>query len=163
MQCARASLAELKNSAAVYGTRICCGDTDEGGTLTQVRVHGANLRNIQIIDGADNATFSIFQVTEEEFKLIFPRPGQDLEIPEAVFKRLGQKKAAELFAPIWQRPVLKSDVQGLHGTLFYNYFEKRHHLPKSKREIDRAEGQINQAQRDLYRTARSVSAKTRHG
>jgi len=121
------------------------------------------LKNIQIIDGADNATFSIFQVTEEEFKLIFPRPGQDLEIPEAVFKRLGKKRAIELFTAIWERPILKVNVQGLHGTIFYNYYEKRNNLPKSKREIDRPDSEINQAQRDLYRAARGASAKTQNG
>ena len=119
------------------------------------------MKNVQIIDGADNATYSIFQVTDEEFRLIFPRKGQDLEIVEAVFRRLGQEQSVELFKPIWERPILKSDINGLHGTLFYNYFEKRHHLPRSKREIDRAESQINQPQRDLYKTARNRSAKAR--
>src|SRR6185437_5384901 len=40
----------------------------------------SRLRNIQIVDGADNATFSIFQATNEEFHEIFPGPGQDMEI-----------------------------------------------------------------------------------
>ncbi len=114
------------------------------------------MKNIQIIDGADNATFSIFQATEEEFELIFPRLGQDLEVAETAYKRLGKKKAGEVFGAIWKRPILKPDVNGLHGTLFYNYFDKRQHLPKSKREIDRPEGQINQAQRDLYRAKRDA-------
>jgi hypothetical protein len=38
------------------------------------------MKNIQIIDGAENATFSIFQATDEEFTLIFPRAGQNLEL-----------------------------------------------------------------------------------
>lgn len=74
-----------------------------------------DLKNIQIIDGADNATYSIFEATDEEFYIIFPRPGQDLEIVEAVFRRLGQKKAAALFPPIWQRPILKPNVQEFTG------------------------------------------------
>jgi hypothetical protein len=115
------------------------------------------LPNIQITDGADNATFAIFQVTEEEFSLIFPRNGQDLEIVEAVFRRLGSNRANELFAPVWGRPILKKNAQGIHGTLFYNYYEKRHHLPKSKREIDRDESQISQPERELYRRARGES------
>lgn len=119
------------------------------------------MKNIQIIDGADNATYSVFQATEEEFQLIFPRKGQDLEIAEAVVKRLGQERSIQLFSPIWERPILKSDINGLHGTLFYDCFEKRHHFPRSKREIDRAESQINQPQRDLYKAARNISAKAR--
>jgi hypothetical protein len=118
-----------------------------------------HLKNIQIIDGADNATYSVFQVTDEEFKLIFPRRGQDLEIPEAVFRRLGYEKAEKLFKPIWARPILKTDITGLHGTLFYNYYNKRHHLPRSKREIDRPESQINQPQRHLYKAARSAAGR----
>ena len=92
---------------------------------------------------------------------MFPRSGQDLEIAEAIIRRLGQKRAIQLFEPIWERPILKPDIHGLHGTLFYNYFEKRHHLPKSKREIDRVDSQINQSQRDLYKAARSTPAKAR--
>lgn len=30
------------------------------------------MKNIQIIDGAANATFSVFQATEEEYAAIFP-------------------------------------------------------------------------------------------
>ena len=30
------------------------------------------MKNVQVIDRADNATFSIFQATGEEFVLIFP-------------------------------------------------------------------------------------------
>ena len=39
------------------------------------------MKNIQIIDGADNCTFSIFQATDEEFSLIFPEPLQDIAAP----------------------------------------------------------------------------------
>jgi len=119
------------------------------------------MKNIQVIDTADNATYSIFQVTDEEFALIFPGHGQDLEMPEVVFKRLGQKQATDLFAAMWQRPILKSQVQGIHGTLFQDYFPKRRHFPTSKREIDRADVQLNTAQRALYRAARSAPTPRR--
>jgi hypothetical protein len=119
------------------------------------------MKNIQFIDTADNATYSIFQVTDEEFALIFPGHGQDLEMPEVAFKRLGQKQATDLFAAMWQRPILKSQVQGIHGTLFQDYFPKRRHFPTSKREIDRADVQLNTAQRALYRAARSAPTPRR--
>src|SRR5215470_12848108 len=38
------------------------------------------LKNIQIIDRAVNATFSLFQATDEEFAAIFPGAGQDIEL-----------------------------------------------------------------------------------
>lgn len=30
------------------------------------------MKNVQVIDGATNATFSLFQATDEEFAAIFP-------------------------------------------------------------------------------------------
>ena len=38
------------------------------------------MKNIQIIDGARNATFSIFQATDEAFEAIFP-DGRDMGLP----------------------------------------------------------------------------------
>jgi hypothetical protein len=46
------------------------------------------MKNIQIIDGAENCTFSIFQATEEEFQVIFPKADQDIEFSEDLFGRL---------------------------------------------------------------------------
>lgn len=40
------------------------------------------MKNVQVIDGAQNCTFSIFQATDEEFSLVFPEPGQDIEYAE---------------------------------------------------------------------------------
>ena len=40
------------------------------------------MKNIQIIDGAVNATYNIFQATDDEFRQIFPESGQDLEVVE---------------------------------------------------------------------------------
>jgi len=36
------------------------------------------MKNIQVFDGAENAAFSIFQATDEEFEAIFP-DGRDME------------------------------------------------------------------------------------
>lgn len=115
------------------------------------------MKNIQIIDGADNATFSIFQATEAEFETIFPN-GQDIEVVEDVFERLGDKRAAALFMPIWDRPILKSQAHGVHGTLYYNWERRRRHLPASKREVDWDERAINAAQRELFRSAKAVGS-----
>jgi hypothetical protein len=40
------------------------------------------MKNIQVIDGALNCTFSIFQATDEEFLLLFPDPRQDIQYAE---------------------------------------------------------------------------------
>ena len=37
------------------------------------------MKNIQVIDGANNCSYDIFAVTDDEFKILFPDPGQDIE------------------------------------------------------------------------------------
>ena len=66
----------------------------------------------------------------------------------------------EILNSLWLRPIHKSKVSGIDGTLFYNHADKRHHLPASKREIDRDLSQINPAERELYARLRSESAAT---
>jgi hypothetical protein len=111
------------------------------------------MKNIQIIDGATNATFSLFQATEGEFAVIFPG-NQDMEIVEQFITRVGEARAGEVLAPIWQRPVLKCEAQGIHGTLFYDTGGSDERIPPTKREVDWDERWINQAQRELFRRYR---------
>jgi len=59
------------------------------------------VRNIQIIDGAANATFSIFQATEDEFAVIFP-DGRDLEIADDLIQRVGQDVEGIFGTKIWR-------------------------------------------------------------
>lgn len=107
------------------------------------------MKNIQIIDGAVNATFSIFQATDDEFVAIFPE-GRDIELVEDLIERIGEEAAGSVLTPLWSRPILKPDALGVHGTLFYDNELRRHHIPPSKREVDWADSSINQAQRDLF-------------
>jgi hypothetical protein len=86
------------------------------------------MKNIQIIDGAMNATFSVFQATEEEFAAIFP-DGRDMELAEDLFERLGEEAAGRVLTPLWNRPILKRDALGIHGTLFYNSVDRRFRNP----------------------------------
>lgn len=112
------------------------------------------MKNIQIVDGAENATFSIFQATEEEFAAIFPADGQDMEISEDFHDRVGEERARVILEPIWERPILKRDAQGIHGTLFYDYSRRRKYLPSSKREVDWTQGALNAAQRRFFASKR---------
>ena len=111
------------------------------------------MKNIQIINGANNATFSLFQATEDEYAELFV-DGTDMDLIEDVIDRLGDDRAGEILMAIWERPVLKRDANGLHGTLFYDWAARRHHLPATKREVDLDEGSINEAQRRLFRSMR---------
>lgn len=86
------------------------------------------MKNIQVIDGADNCVYDIFAATEEEFELIFP-PGQDVAFIDEVMSR-GSADALDLaFSRIWQRRLRKSDVVGIHGLLFYELEHKKQYYP----------------------------------
>jgi hypothetical protein len=111
------------------------------------------MRNILVVDGADNATFSVFQATEDEFRAIFPGD-QDMELAEDFFERVGDAEATAILAPIWDRPILKRDAKGIHGTLFYDNDRRRRHIPEGKREVDWDERYVNEAQRRLFRASR---------
>lgn len=106
-----------------------------------------DMRNVQVIDGASNATYSFFQATEEEFAAIFP-DGRDMELIEDLVGRLGDAEASRVLTPLWSRPILKREALGLHGTLFYD--NEHRQIPASKREVDCDEQSINSAQRELF-------------
>jgi hypothetical protein len=106
------------------------------------------------MDGALNATFSVFQATEDEFAAIFPAEGQDMELIEDFLKRVGEEQARRILQPTWNRPVLKRDALGIHGTLYYQYADRRRYLPTTKREVDWDDGSINFAQRRLFASKR---------
>lgn len=111
------------------------------------------MKNVQIVDGAANATLSLFQATEEEFDAIFPN-GSEMQLMEDVCDRLGDDEADRVIGPIWERPILKRDATGIHGTLFYDGEHRREFLPPSRREVDWPDGSINAAQRALFARSR---------
>jgi hypothetical protein len=117
------------------------------------------VKNIQVIDGADNATFNIFQATNDEFAAIFRSPGQDMEVVEDYVARVGEDEAGKTLSKIWARPIYKHDIQGIHGTLYYDWKEKAKALPESKREIDRSG--VNESERALYARVRKRSRSSK--
>jgi hypothetical protein len=107
------------------------------------------MKNIQIIDGATNFTFSLFQATDEEFELLFPEPRQDIQYAEDLAGLPRQNEIAGALQRIWERPIRKQDIQGIHGTLFYQ-LQRYKKTFREKREdaVDRSA--INAAQRRLF-------------
>ena len=83
------------------------------------------MKNIQVIDGAVNAAYTIFAITEEEFDLIFPESGSYVEFIEDMVMRLGEDRVGDVMGPIRKREVAKPDVRGIHGNLFYDLLEKK--------------------------------------
>jgi hypothetical protein len=107
------------------------------------------MKNIQIIDGALNCTFSLFQATDEEFALIFPEPRQDIQYAEDLAGLPNQAEIDVAFSRIWERPIRKRDAQGIHGTIFYE-LERYKKWYREKREDAVEPSAINAAQRRLF-------------
>jgi hypothetical protein len=101
------------------------------------------MKNIQVFDRAENATFSIFQATDEEFAALFPSPGQDMEFIEDC-------KVDIDMSSIWERPILKRDAMGIHGSLFFEFEDRKKYYPATKSDVDWDPSSINQAQRELF-------------
>lgn len=90
------------------------------------------MKNIQIIDGAKNCSYEIYSVTDDEFRVLFPEEGQDIEFIEDAIRRVGDKKLGQMMSAVWKRPVAKVNVVGIHGTLFYELLFKKKYYPTKK-------------------------------
>lgn len=91
------------------------------------------MKNIQIIDGADNAAYDIFSATEEEFSLIFP-DGTDVAFIDEVYRSQPSTILDAAFTEIWTRRVPKHLAVGIHGMLFYGCEHKKIYYPGRRDE-----------------------------
>ena len=91
------------------------------------------MKNIQIIDGAENCVYDIFAATDEEFGLIFPN-GQDVAFIDEVIEREDEAALEKVFTQIWRRRVPKAKANGIHGILFYEHDEKKQYYPTRRDE-----------------------------
>jgi hypothetical protein len=104
--------------------------------------------NIQVIDGALNCTFSLFQATDEEFALILPASGQDIQYAEDLSSLPDVDVVLAALSRVWQRPIRKRDAVGIHGTLFYELGRYKK-VFRRKREGSVDPSAINDAQRRM--------------
>jgi hypothetical protein len=112
------------------------------------------MKNLQIIDGASTCTFSLFQATDEEFSLIFPEPLQDIQYAEDIDGLPGREEIRAALNRIWERPIRKQGVRGIHGTIFYQ-LERYKEWYREKREDAVEPSAINSAQRRLFALSRT--------
>ena len=89
------------------------------------------MKNVQIIDGAQNCVYDIFEVTDEEFSMIFPE-GTDIAFIDEVYEKQNPKMLDAAFDRIWKRRVPKAKAKGIHGTIFYELVEKKAYYPTRK-------------------------------
>jgi hypothetical protein len=94
------------------------------------------MKNIQIVDTALNCTYDIFSASDEEFALIFPEEGQEIEFIEDYLRRMKKQKLltrnSDGLENLWLRPVNKHNVEGIHGTLFYGRKDLKRIFQKKK-------------------------------
>jgi len=91
------------------------------------------VKNIQVIDGADNCVYDIFAATDEEFAAIFP-VGQDVAFIDEVYSRGQRDFLDQVFAALWSRRLPKALAQGINGLLFYELESKKPYYPTRKDE-----------------------------
>jgi hypothetical protein len=91
------------------------------------------MKNIQVIDGANNAAYDIFCSTAEEFLLIFP-PEQNVAFIDEVYARGPEKELDGAFNQIWTRRIPKQSAFGIHELLFYGLDSKKQYYPTRRDE-----------------------------
>jgi hypothetical protein len=91
------------------------------------------VKNIQVIDGAINSVYDIFEATDDEFNLIFPT-GQDIAFIDEVYANGSSEELDRAFEAIWKRRVPKKQANGIHGLLFYELEVKEAYYPTRKDE-----------------------------
>lgn len=91
------------------------------------------MKNIQVIDGAVNSVYDIFQATAAEFEMIFP-VGTDVAFIGEVLERHPEEELDAIFAEIWKRRIPKKDAIGIHGILFYELESKKQFYPTRRDE-----------------------------
>ena len=107
--------------------------TLSGCSQSRCQLEMPRMKNIQVIDGAENTVYDIFSATDEEFDLIFPI-GQDVAFIDEVMARGPPEALDAAFDRIWTRRVRKQDVVGIHGLLFYELEYKKRYYPTRKDE-----------------------------
>jgi hypothetical protein len=112
-----------------YSYTAFCGGSEEH-VFRKKKTH---MKNIQIIDGAENTVYDIFAATDDEFAIIFPS-GQDIAFIEEVVARNTASMLGETFKNIWMRRLHKNKAMGIHGILFYGLDNKMKYYPTRKDE-----------------------------
>ncbi len=93
----------------------------------------ALMKNIQVIDGALNCVYDIFQATDAEFGHIFPE-GEDIAFVDEVIARNDAELLDCIFSSIWRRRIPKKSAMGIHGILFYELAHKKHYYATRRDE-----------------------------
>jgi hypothetical protein len=86
------------------------------------------MKNIMIVDGAENCVYDIFATPEDDFALIFPE-GTDIAFIEDIERRPNAELVFEALKRTWSNRIPKREAVGIHGILFYQLYGKRKYYP----------------------------------
>jgi hypothetical protein len=102
-------------------------------TIEMSNLRDEKMKNIQVIDGAQNCVYDIFETLDEEYFLIF-KDGRDIAFIDEVYQSGDRSALDAAFTKIWRRRIRKIDADGIHGLLFYELPEKKIYYPTRKDE-----------------------------
>jgi hypothetical protein len=88
---------------------------------------------------AFHAAGNVFSATDEDHALLFPGDS-DIAFAEDFESRPEAALISEALARLWANRIPKAHVIGIHGTLFYELFEKRQFYPTRRDEEARNPG-----------------------
>jgi hypothetical protein len=74
------------------------------------------MKNVQVIDGADNAVYDIFEIGDGDFAELFPQ-GQDVTFIEDLEERVPKARLSAICEAMWAHRVRKNDAMGIHGVM----------------------------------------------
>ena len=91
------------------------------------------MKNIMVIDGAENCVYDVFAVPDDDFALIFPE-GTDIAFIEDIERRADGDLVFEALERTWPNRIPKREAVGIHGIVFYQLYAKRKYYPTLRDE-----------------------------
>ena len=91
------------------------------------------MKNIMVIDGAENCVYDIFAAPDYDFALIFSE-GTDVAFIEDIERRPNAELVFEALKRTWSKRIPKREAVGIHGILFYQLYGKRKYYPTLRDE-----------------------------
>ncbi|MCX5511909.1 hypothetical protein C3941_07535 [Kaistia algarum] len=82
-----------------------------------------------VIDDGLDCRFPVYQVTDNDFSAIFSEKFE-IEFIEDILKRDDISALDEIFERMWTQEIPKAKAQGIHGTLFYDEYDRKKYFPE---------------------------------
>src|SRR5688572_8049586 len=91
------------------------------------------MKNIMVIDGAENCVYDVFSGSDDDFATIFPG-GTDIAFIEDVARRPDAEAVFEALTRAGLDRIPKREAVGIHGIVFYGLYVKRKYYPTLRDE-----------------------------